>query len=112
MSTILPSFIHWVGLEEISPLRPATFTEIRNRDGPDDPKQYEERVVELYPLGVGIPRCELRNLKGGGPKENSEKHTNRCQAECHRLEYRYTLMRECRVIHRLLLVNSSSWIFL
>jgi anthranilate phosphoribosyltransferase len=65
--------IHGVGLDEISPLGPATILEIKNIAKEGEPKQYQERQFEFDPLDVGIPRCSLADLKGGGPKENAEK---------------------------------------
>lgn len=75
--------IHGVGLDEISPLGPATIVEIKNTAGPGNPKQYEEREFEFDPLDVGIPRCELKDLKGGGPKENAEKFVAVLQGGTH-----------------------------
>jgi anthranilate phosphoribosyltransferase len=65
--------IHGVGLDEISPLGKATIIEIKNVAPSGEPKIYEERQFEFDPLSVGIPRCELIDLKGGGPEENAEK---------------------------------------
>ena len=65
--------IHGVGLDEISPLGRATIVEIKNVAPKGEPKIYEERQFEFDPLSVGIARCELADLKGGGPEENAEK---------------------------------------
>lgn len=65
--------IHGVGLDEISPLGPATLLEIKNIAAEGEPKEYETRQFEFDPESIGIPRCELEDLKGGGPKENAEK---------------------------------------
>jgi anthranilate phosphoribosyltransferase len=67
--------IHGVGLDEISPLGPATIYEIRNV-APLSPtlqneKVYETRTLEFDPLSIGIPRCTVEDLKGGGPAENA-----------------------------------------
>ena len=64
--------IHGVGLDEISPLGPATIVEIKNVAGPGEPKKYEEKTFTFDPLEVGVPRCTLEELRGGGPKENAE----------------------------------------
>jgi anthranilate phosphoribosyltransferase len=63
--------IHGVGLDEISPLGPATIFEIRNVAPQDQPKVYETRTFQFDPLSIGIPRCTLEDLKGGGPVENA-----------------------------------------
>jgi len=68
--------IHGKGLDEISPLGPATLLEIKNSAPPGEPKIYTERVFEFDPLDIGIPRCDLIDLKGGGPDENAEKFRN------------------------------------
>jgi anthranilate phosphoribosyltransferase len=65
--------IHGVGLDEISPLGKATIIEIKNVARKGDEKVYEEREFEFDPLTIGIPRCDLVDLKGGGPEENAEK---------------------------------------
>jgi anthranilate phosphoribosyltransferase len=65
--------IHGVGLDEISPLGKATMLEIKNTAPPGEPKAYEDSLYEFDPLTIGIPRCELIDLKGGGPEENAEK---------------------------------------
>jgi anthranilate phosphoribosyltransferase len=65
--------IHGVGLDEISPLGKASIIEIKNIAPKGETKIYEERQFEFDPLNIGIPRCELVDLKGGGPEENAEK---------------------------------------
>ena len=65
--------IHGVGLDEISPLGKATIIEIKNVAPKGEPKIYEERQFEFDPISIGIPRCELVDLKGGGPEENADK---------------------------------------
>ena len=65
--------IHGVGLDEISPLGPATILEIKNVAPPGETKRYETNTFEFDPLSVGIPRCTLVDLKGGGPEENAQK---------------------------------------
>lgn len=65
--------IHGCGLDEISPLGPSRILEIKNIAAPGEPKIYEERDYEFDPESIGIPRCELLDLKGGGPEENAEK---------------------------------------
>lgn len=64
--------IHGVGLDEISPLGPATIIEIKNVAPAGEPKVYEEKTFSFDPLDVGIPRCVVEDLKGGGPEENAE----------------------------------------
>lgn len=65
--------IHGVGLDEISPLGKATIIEIRNVSPKGEEKMYEEKEFEFDPLTIGIPRCDIEDLKGGGPEENAEK---------------------------------------
>lgn len=65
--------IHGVGLDEISPLGKATILEIKNVALKGEPKVYEEKQFDFDPESIGIPRCELIDLKGGGPEENAEK---------------------------------------
>jgi anthranilate phosphoribosyltransferase len=64
--------IHGVGLDEISPLGPATIIEIKNVGLEGQPKVYEEKSFTFDPLEVGIQRCLIEDLKGGSPKENAE----------------------------------------
>jgi len=64
--------IHGVGLDEISPLGTATILEIRNIAPNGEPKIYEEKQYVFDPLDVGIPRCQLIDLRGGNPQENAE----------------------------------------
>jgi anthranilate phosphoribosyltransferase len=65
--------IHGCGLDEISPLGPSSIVEIKNTAPEEKEKVYEQKQYEFDPLSVGIPRCELVDLKGGGPQENAEK---------------------------------------
>jgi len=65
--------IHGCGLDEISPLGPSTIVEIQNTAPPGEPRVYTEKQFEFDPASIGIKRCELADLKGGGPKENAEK---------------------------------------
>jgi len=69
--------IHGCGLDEISPLGPSHILEVRNVT-PTGEQQSQTRVYEVKeydfdPLtAVGVPRCQLIDLKGGGPQENAE----------------------------------------
>lgn len=65
--------IHGVGLDEISPLGPATILEIKNTAAPGESRVYETKTFEFDPASIGIPKCELIDLKGGGPEENAQK---------------------------------------
>lgn len=64
--------IHGVGLDEISPLGPATILEIKNVAPEGEAKVYEEKEIIFDPLDIGIPRCKVEDLKGGGPVQNAE----------------------------------------
>ena len=66
--------IHGCGLDEISPLGPAHILEIRNTAAPgaECKKVYTEKEYDFDPLDIGIPRCALSDLKGGGPEENAQ----------------------------------------
>jgi anthranilate phosphoribosyltransferase len=64
--------IHGVGLDEISPMGPATIVEIKNVAPEGEAKIYEEKTFTFDPLEVGIPRCKVEDLRGGGPVENAE----------------------------------------
>ena len=65
--------IHGCGLDEISPLGPSRILEIKNTAAAGEPREYEQKEYDFDPLDIGIPRCELIDLKGGGPEENAEK---------------------------------------
>lgn len=64
--------IHGVGLDEISPMGPATILEIKNTAPIGEKKVYTEKKFSFDPLDVGIPRCAVEDLKGGGPEQNAE----------------------------------------
>lgn len=64
--------IHGVGLDEISPLGPATILEIKNIAPKGEPKQYEEKTFSFDPLSVGMERCKVEDLRGGSPEENAK----------------------------------------
>lgn len=64
--------IHGVGLDEISPLGKATIHEIKNVAPKGERRIYEEKLFEFDPESIGIPRCDLVDLKGGCPKQNAE----------------------------------------
>jgi anthranilate phosphoribosyltransferase len=65
--------IHGCGLDEISPLGPSKILEIKNVAPAGEPRVYEEKEFDFDPESVGIPRCELIELKGGDPEENAER---------------------------------------
>lgn len=64
--------IHGVGLDEISPLGPATILEIKNVAPPGETKKYQEKTYTFDPLSIGMERCTLEELRGGSPEENAE----------------------------------------
>merc|ERR1712232_761408 len=59
--------IHGVGLDEISPLGPATILEIKNISPKGEVKTYT-----FDPITVNMPRCKVEDLRGGNPEENAE----------------------------------------
>ena len=62
--------VHGMGLDEISPLGPATVVEIIRTPGGTN--KYEQKKYTLDPLTeLNIPRCTLEDLRGGGPEENA-----------------------------------------
>lgn len=65
--------IHGCGLDEISPLGPSRILEIKNVAPKGEPKVYDVKEYDLDPQDLGIPRCKIEDLKGGGPEENAEK---------------------------------------
>jgi anthranilate phosphoribosyltransferase len=64
--------IHGVGLDEISPLGPATIVEIKNTAPAGEKKVYDTKVFKFDPLSVNIPRCKVEDLKGGDPAQNAK----------------------------------------
>ena len=64
--------IHGVGLDEISPLGPATIVEIRNTAPPGEKKVYDTKTYKFDPLSVNIQRCKVEDLKGGDPGQNAK----------------------------------------
>ena len=64
--------IHGAGLDEVSPLGPSEVLEIRNEAPPGVlPKRYRKTRKRFDPLDVGVPRCTLEDLRGGGAAENA-----------------------------------------
>lgn len=64
--------IHGVGLDEISPLGPASIVEIRNTAPAGEKKTYTTRTFQFDPLSVNIQRCKVEDLKGGDPAQNAK----------------------------------------
>mmetsp|Transcript_34320 Transcript_34320/g.58245 ORF Transcript_34320/g.58245 Transcript_34320/m.58245 type:complete len:299 (-) Transcript_34320:46-942(-) len=64
--------IHGVGLDEISPMGPATIVEIKNTAPPGEKKTYTTRTFEFDPLTVDIQRCKVEDLRGGDPAQNAK----------------------------------------
>jgi len=64
--------IHGCGLDEISPIGPSTIMEIKNTAPVGETKSYTTRKFTFDPLTVGIPRCDVKDLRGGGPEQNAE----------------------------------------
>eukprot|EP00569_Conticribra_weissflogii_P016323 CAMPEP_0171396750 /NCGR_PEP_ID=MMETSP0880-20121228/4800_1 /TAXON_ID=67004 /ORGANISM="Thalassiosira weissflogii, Strain CCMP1336" /LENGTH=357 /DNA_ID=CAMNT_0011910447 /DNA_START=16 /DNA_END=1089 /DNA_ORIENTATION=- len=64
--------IHGVGLDEISPLGPATIVEIKNTAPAGEKKTYITKSYKFDPLTINIPRCAVEDLKGGDPSTNAK----------------------------------------
>jgi len=64
--------IHGVGLDEISPMGPATIVEIKNTAPEGETKVYDTKEYTFDPLSVGIERCKVEDLRGGGPEQNAD----------------------------------------
>mmetsp|Transcript_3624 Transcript_3624/g.7565 ORF Transcript_3624/g.7565 Transcript_3624/m.7565 type:complete len:357 (+) Transcript_3624:217-1287(+) len=64
--------IHGVGLDEISPMGPATLVEIKNTAPPGEKRTYETRIFEFDPLTIDIPRCKVEDLRGGDPVQSAK----------------------------------------
>jgi len=64
--------IHGVGLDEISPVGPATIVEIKNIAPAGESRKYTTNKFKFDPLSVNIPRCKVEDLKGGDPAQNAK----------------------------------------
>lgn len=62
--------VHGCGLDEISPLGPSTIIEIKSTLI-NEKKIYSKLRYEFDPISIGIPRCQLADLKGGNCEENA-----------------------------------------
>jgi len=60
--------IHGVGLDEISPMGRPTIIEIKKVSPEGEEIEYMERELSFDPLDVGIPRCKVEDLRGGGKR--------------------------------------------
>lgn len=68
--------IHGQGLDEISPIGPSTIFELKNTAAKGKPKKYSSKKFKFDPKSIGIPRCKVEDLKGGGPEENAQELRN------------------------------------
>eukprot|EP01042_Synura_sphagnicola_P000091 gene91-91_t len=68
--------VHGCGLDEVSPLGPSDIYEIKNVAPKGAAKRYEISRRVFDPLHLNIPRCTVRDLRGGGPEENAQELRN------------------------------------